>query len=346
MNRGFAFYFAKGMRTAAKSILKGGKLLQYYIYFFAGLIGRLLPFVGMIFFVSDVRRAKIAKDEGDLTILRPFGGVEKGASFGAAVLSSLLLLLLLLGGLSIAAGIGYGLYIGGYAFGKAVDVNPPAILGVVFAIPAIAAALVYMIALLLLFAPVPYIIDTNEKIGASAALTASVETMRRGGKLTCFLNVVVPLLIKSAYCGLVYGIWWGLMLLVGYKIVVLVSVSIVWAAIALVGYIVFAPVFTLATTVANTCLFEDISLDPAALDNRTKGVFVKRSRIHDRTDPAALENDLLDLFETEPQYQPPPVPPLKAERMPPRETAEPPVVETVETVEAVAMDNTQETDAL
>ena len=163
MNRGFAFYFAKGMRTAAKSILKGGKLLQYYIYFFASLIGRLIPFVGMIFFVSDVRRAKIAKDEGELTILRPFGGVENGASFGAAVLSSLLLLLLLLGGLSIAAGIGYGLYIGGYAFGKAVDVNQPATLGVVFAIPAIAAALVYIVVMLLLFAPVPYIIDTNEK---------------------------------------------------------------------------------------------------------------------------------------------------------------------------------------
>lgn len=118
MNRGFAFYFAKGVRTAAKTILKGGKLLQYYIYFFASLIGRLLPIIGMNFFVSDVRRAKIAKDEDDLVILRTFGGVEKGASFGTAVLSGLIVLLLLLGGLCIAAAIGGLLFLLGRAVGR------------------------------------------------------------------------------------------------------------------------------------------------------------------------------------------------------------------------------------
>ena len=303
MNRGFVYYFGKGLRLAAKTVLKSGKFLQYYVYYFMGLLGRLIPFFGAIFPVADVRRAKILEREGELTVVRPFGGVEKGSAFGTTLLSIAIEMLILAGGLAVFAAIGYGLAYIGNSIGVLVEMREPEILAVIFAVPAGVAAIVYAVFVLLLFAPTPYILDSNEKIGATSVLTACVETMRRGGKLTCFLNVFVPNLIKAAYIGLCWLVLYALSNVLSAGIVGFI-ICLLWVLAALGGYIVFAPVLTLACTIANTDLFADISLDPAALDNRTKGVFIKYSRTN-RLEQSGLDSDLLNLFEApEPPVQP------------------------------------------
>lgn len=302
MNRGFVYYFGKGLRLAAKAVLKSGKFLQYYVYYFMGLLGRMIPFFGAIFPVADVRRAKILEREGELTVVRPFGGVEKGSAFGTALLCIAIEMLILAGGLFVFAAVGYGLAYLGNSVGILVEMQDPEILAVIFAAPAAVAALVYTVLTLLFFAPTPYILDSNEKIGATSVLTACMETMRQGGKLTCLLNVLVPILIKAAYIGLSLLV---LYLLNGITAGILgFIVCLVWILLALSGYIVFAPILTLACTIANTGLFADISLDPAALDNRTKGVFIKYSRTN-RLEQSGLDSNLLNLFDN------PPEPPVK-----------------------------------
>lgn len=295
MNRGFVFYFGKGMRTAAGVLLKGGQYLQYYVYFFMRMLGICIPVFGAIFPVADVRRAKIVAREKELTVTRAFGGVETGSSFGTALLAGTIKFLVLLGGTAALCGVGALLWhLGGYV-GKTVDMTNPDILAAVFTAPAALAALVYAVAVLLLFAPLSYVLDSNKKIGATAALTASEETMRQGGKVTCFLNTAIPLLIKLAFAALAVGVMFPIARMSSETASMVLT--IVWILIVAVVYLVFAPLFTVASDVANACLFQDISLDPAAMNNRTKGLFITRCRTENSLQSKGRDERLEDLFE-------------------------------------------------
>ena len=87
MNRGFGYYFAKNIKAAAKTVLKGGNISRYYVWFFAKLIGTFVPFLNAIFPVASVRMAKIAKTDGEISVIRSFGGVESWRSFGTVLLT-------------------------------------------------------------------------------------------------------------------------------------------------------------------------------------------------------------------------------------------------------------------
>lgn len=305
MNRGFKYYFRYGVRTAAKLLLKGGKLLRYYICLFMGLIGRMIPFFGTVFPVADMRRAKIADHEGEFAIVRSFEGIERGGKFGTAVLAGAIKLLIWLGGLCVVGAIGAVLFFLGRALGFGVNMKQPIVMGCIFAVPAVAAAVVYSVFVGIMFAPLAYILDSNEKVGATRALTASMETMRRAGKTACFLNVFVPTLILSAYSVGAYYAGLGLATLFGFSASAAIIVLFAWLAVALIAFIVFSPVFIFGSILANAALFRDIALDPAALDNRTKGVFVKKCKTLDRVDTDGLDASLLDLFEHAPTYSGP-----------------------------------------
>ena len=185
MNRGFMEYFGRGMRTAARVLMKGGQYIAYYVWYFASLIGSSVPVAGTVFSVADARRAKIAEKEKHLTVTRTFAGLETGASFGTALLALTLRFLILLGGIAALATVGALLaYLGGFV-AEAVGMRDKNVLMAVFAAPAAVAALAYAIAVWLTYAPLAFILDSNKKIGATDALTASKETMLQGGKATC-----------------------------------------------------------------------------------------------------------------------------------------------------------------
>lgn len=296
MNRGFGFYYAKGIRSAATTLLKRGKMWKFYVYLLASLVGRVIPFFGGIFPVADVRCAKIARDENDMPLARSIEGADTGRSFGTAVLAFAIEFLLLVGGLGAFALIGYLLLLVGQYIGTFLLIGRPDVMSVIFALPAAVGALLYLIAALLLFAPTAYIIDSNKQISASRAITAAVETMRRGGKMTCFLNIFVTSLIFSAFGGFVYG---GMILisLLGGNGYLFSVAFLLWILLCIVLCLVFAPVFILGCQISNTCLFEDISLVPAALDNREKGVFIKKYRPDMTRNHGGLDGALDDLFE-------------------------------------------------
>lgn len=293
MDRGFGVYFATAMRKAAKILWKNGKIFRYYVYLLAGLVGRLIPFFGTIFWVADIRLAKIAVDEDDVDLVRAFGGVEKGSSFGTTLLTAAIEILLLLGGILGCGAVAFGLYFLGNLIGTGVV---RMIVALAFAAPAVLAAIVYMVITCLYFAPTAYILDSNEHIGATGIMTASVETMRRGGKLTCFLNVFVPACILAVYGGLVYGVAFLLAAVLPHSSTVSIVLPAIWCVIAGLIFIACAPLIIFAANTANMSLFRDISLDPEALGNRTKGVFVKKVRIN-TLQARGRDSNLEDLFE-------------------------------------------------
>jgi hypothetical protein len=302
MNRGFGYYFAKNIKAAAKTVLKGGNIFRYYVWFFAKLIGTFVPFLNAIFPVASVRMAKIAKTDGEISVIRSFGGVESWRSFGTVLLTMALKGLIFLGGLLVIAAVGVALGFLGAVIGTAAKMREPVLLAVVFAAPAAVAIVIYSFALVLLFAPTSYLLDSNsEKTGATATLTAAVETMRRGGKLTCFLNVCVPYVVIVAYLGAVSMFTFMLLSLFGGNIGKLVA--IIWALVALAAFVALAPVFTLGSIMANNELFRDIALEPSALDNRVKGVFIKKASVN-TLKSQGLDSDLLNLFDSAEKAEP------------------------------------------
>ncbi len=301
MNRGFKYYFGNGMRTAAKVLYSGGGYLKYLLYYFASAIGRLIPFFGAIFWVSDIRRAKIAKREGTLTVTRAFGGVDGGNKFGATVLSVTLVILIALGGAAALCALAYGFWLFGYLLGASAAMTRPEILAAVFALPCLAGAVLFALGVGIMFAPVPYIVDSNKKVSATAVMVAATETMRRSGKFAYFLSVFVPVLVKAAYLAAAYGVLYAIVQLVSSPVLLLILCA-VWILIALAVFAAFAPLFTLASDIAVTELFEDISLDPSALENRTKGVFVLKAH-GCGADMNGLDGDLNRLFDAAPEPQ-------------------------------------------
>ncbi len=296
MNRGFGYYFVTSIRTSAKTVLKGGNIFKYYIWFFARLLGTFIPFLNAIFPVAAVRQAKIAKTDGEIAVIRSFGGVESWRSFGTVLLTMTLKGLIYIGGLLVIAAIDAVLGFLGVVIGIAAGMKDYIILAVAFAAPAAIAIVIYSFALVLLFAPTSYLLDSNsEKAGATATLTAAVETMRRGGKFTCFLNAFVPYAIVAVYLGIVSAVTFVLYSFIGGVAGSLAAVF--WALIAFAALVAFAPVFALTARSANNELFRDIALEPTALDNRAKGVFIKKVRTNVLAQKG-LDSDLLNLFDS------------------------------------------------
>ena len=298
MNRGFFEYFSKGLRTSASLLLKGGKYVRYYLYYFMSLLGRCIPVVGSVFWVADVRRAKIALREKELTVLRPLESVDTGRSFGTAVLSFWWQSLVFLGGLIAIGLLGALLFLCGRWIAWNLELQTLWVLPVVFLLPAIIAAAGYMLSMFLLFAPTAYLIDSGSKAGASCILAASVETMRRAGKGTYFLNVLVPQLCKAAYggiAGLVFYLLSGLGSAASNAVASAVA-GTVWAIVAIGLYIVFAPVLDLASSIANVQLFDDIAIDAETMNDRVKGLFVKRCAVGNALADKGRDESLESLF--------------------------------------------------
>lgn len=295
MDRGFCYYFKKGFAAAWKSLVKGGKYLRYYAYWFASLLGRFVPVLGSLLPVTQVRRAKLVRDEDDMPVSRSFGGVETGNAVGTTLLCVFIRGLVLLGGMlaMFAVGALFGYF--GYLIGRASDMRDPWILSIVFAVPFALAGLVYAVCVALWYAPMSYIIDSNTGLRATGVMSASSETMRRGGKMTCFLNVAVPYLIKAAYLAAAGGILYALGGISNET--ARIAVSFVWLIAALGFYILFAPVFTLTAQIADVCLFEDIALDPAAMNNRTKGLFITKCTVENTLADKGRDSNLENMFE-------------------------------------------------
>ena len=318
MNRGFKYYFGRGMRTAVGTLLKGGKYFRYYAYFFAALLGRAVPIAGCLIPVADVRRAKTARDERELTVARSFGGVETGCSVGTAILVSLIKGLVTAGGAIACIALGALLFFAGTLLGTAVGMANARLLGIILAIPAALAAAAYVICVLLMYAPTAYMIDSFKNSHATGVLTAASETMRRGGKTTLFLNTAVPLLIKAVYLAAVGGVYYVLTLISAPVASVLLIV--LWLIISLGVYVVFAPVFTITGAVANVCLFDDIALDPESMNNRTKGLFITRCSTSGSLADKGRDASIESLFDSAEESAEPPdtryVPPTDyAEKM-------------------------------
>ena len=295
MNRGFITYFNDGIKASVKTIFKNKGFLAVWLYTIMELIGRCTLVFFPAFDLANIRQAKTvhAYNRADVSenFRRAFKAEALWSLWGAYCLEALIFLAgIVLIGIATAF---FALI--GFLIGFAAPDFPQEYMILIFCTPGAVALLVYFIVMPVLFAPTPYIVESNPGIGAAAAVSASIKTMRRCGKWTCFLNAFIPALIIGAIAGFGVGASMLVLLFLGGSAecyIVLCGVIFLFAAILLVTF----PIFHLTYKVAQKSLFEDIALDPVNASKHTSGVNIKRCK-GVLFEPETIEENLSVLFD-------------------------------------------------
>ena len=271
MNRGFGYYYREGISSSAKALFRNKNYFRYFAYYFMELIGRLALIFNTLFDLANVRQGKLVRKEKDVCVSQSFREIGRGRTGRTYFVTVCVEGLLFLAGLLMIASVTLVLASVGYGISMLTDNLDPLVFMIIFSVPGGVIALAYVGIMPLIFAPTPYIAANNPDIGVGDTLSACFNTMKANGKLTLFLNVLVTLAAKLGClaffgaCG--YLIWNSLR----YEDV-LVLALVGWNALALVVYAIVAPIFTLALRAANNRLFEDIVVDPVAVNRTTNGV--------------------------------------------------------------------------
>ncbi|MDE7296190.1 MAG: hypothetical protein K2N84_02880 [Clostridia bacterium] len=277
MNRGFKHYFHEGMSASAHALFKskGKNHIRYLLYFFAELLGRITLLLTPLFALAKVRMGRVLRTEKRYEPAQAFRRAGEPRAFWTLVLCYLLEGLIILGGLILIGVCTVMLF--GIGYGVSLLVNGGGMLPVYFAIPGGIVAVIFVVAALLIFAPTPYIIAANENIGVGDTLAVCYNTMKASGMGVLFLNLFLTMLPKVLYLGVFGGLTYILydrFYFENYCILMLVGVDIV----AILGFVLFAPVLTLGMRAANQHLFEDILVDPVAVSKASKGIRISQCR--------------------------------------------------------------------
>lgn len=251
--------------------------------------------LGAMFSLANVRQAKIAERENVIDIPQSFKVACKAKPFWTMILAIILEALIFLAGV-ILIGIASALLGAiGYVVALFVDTVAPGIIMLIFLAPGALLLSVYCIIMPLLFAPTPYVIETNPDIGAADAISICFNTMKSRGKGTYFLNLFIPALVEGA----ILGLGAGLFIVIGFLVPDLrlaIVLAILVCLITFVAFALVAPMFALARKISNKSLFEDIVMDPVNASKRTSGVNIKKCK-GVKFDPAQYENELSLLFD-------------------------------------------------
>ncbi len=295
MNRGFITYFSEAIKSSFKTIFKNKGFLTIWLYTIMELVGRCTFVLSPVFDLANIRQAKTVHAYNRADVSENFRHALRANAlwslWGAYCLEALIFLagIILIG---IATGF---LALIGFMIGYAAPDFPQEFMVLIFCTPGAAALLVYFAIMPIMFAPTPYIVESNPGIGAAAAVSASIKTMRRCGKWTCFLNFFVPSLIMGAIVGFGAGaIMLVLLFLEGRAEcgIVLCCVIFLFAAI----FLAIFPIFYLTYKVSEKSLFEDIALDPVNAGKHTSGVNIRRCK-GVLFEPETIEENLSVLFD-------------------------------------------------
>ena len=301
MNRGFKYYFRKGIKASGKTMVKNKNYIKYFLYGIAEIIGRMLILPGLIFDLANVRLAKLVRDEQNITISDTFKSGSKAKSLWTLVLVYLMMGILFVTGATFIVILTAICALIGAAFGVAFGEDVIAIMAILFAVPGVIVLIVYSIIAPFYMTPATYIIDSDENATMATVLKKCFKAMRKTGKRTTFHNYLMPALIKVAYIivyGVITGIFFALtMLLKEMEVIskVCYLVTLIVFLIAVAGYIFGAPILSLTTKVANYSLCEDLVENPEG-NKKVNGLYVKK--FEKRYVPVkSLESSLTLLFD-------------------------------------------------
>lgn len=259
MNKGCIAYFGEGLKTAKNTFFKNKKnFFKYYLYLMASVLGSIFIVTMPIFFLANVRLAKIAKEKNEIEVLNSLEGADHPKRWWTLLVTNYLWEILVIAG---AAAIALCVvptvpFISSLAFLKspiAVGVFTYLILFVLYVV-----LYIYLIIASLHFKPVNYIIDKDENLGVSEVLKTSYRSMNKDGKVTYFLID----LLYGIICGAVFfllGIFLIVLILLGSKMPAVGGIILsIFTGLLIAVILFFLPFFTLGHSVSMVSLFDDV----------------------------------------------------------------------------------------
>ena len=309
MNHGFKTYFRGGIKASASTIYKNKGFLLVWLYTVLSLIGKLTIVFAPVFILADIRQAKLTHAENRAHVAQNFRVACKANSlwayYGALLLEGLIILAgIVLIAIPTAFLAGFGLLIG-----YMVPNFPMQYLLIIFCAPGALAALIYLIAMFIYFAPTAYIVESNPGISAAAAVSASFKTMRRCGKWTYVLSTVIPMLIFGVIMGFCTAFFTVPNFLFQGSVIGIIIQLVLMMITTAVVLCVF-PIFDLTRKVAVKSLFDDICLDPVNASKHTSGVNIQKCK-GVLFEPETIEENLSVMFD-ETQEESVPLPTSRA----------------------------------
>lgn len=288
MNRGFIYYYKEGFKDSIKTIKNKDNLLKYLLYMFAKMFSCILILPKLLFNLSDVKIHKMIRKSNQIDIIKSFKESSSPKTLFSVFIAVMIKLLTITGGILLIGAIGGILMLFGLFLGLAVTGFETYAL--YFGIPAAIVLLAYLIIYPLYFSPMNYLLQTDNSINASDAVSLSISSMKLTGKVTVFLTNLVTYLILSAYLGIIILLFYISLQFFNPALEIIFLILVLVAAL---GFLVLAPVALMTKNVALLMLYEDMALDSINLSKNYEGIKIRRFDAK----PISIENSLADIFD-------------------------------------------------
>ena len=273
MNRGFAYYFGRALKTALTVIWKNHNVLKSVAYLFMGFGATLTCVFRPMLAMAAVTQAKTAERRGDYVVAPAFSEACKPLPFWTMFMACVLETLIMLGGyllcgIIIAALVFVAMAM---AYASAATATATITLIALFSAPGVLITLLYASVMGIIFSPTAYVVESNPGITAAEVVSVCFNTMKPNGKLIVFLTHLITIgieLVVALICLGVTALIYAAMPAGAVKLFVIC----VWLIASLAIVSLTLPTCLLAKNIALKNLFEDIAQDPVNASKRTAGI--------------------------------------------------------------------------
>ena len=260
MEKKFKDYYISGLKNSYNALYRRKtNLFKYYICLFIYILSIPLFILKPVINMAIFKLGEQINENNDIDLTSVVKSSDNPKNYFTVFFAGLIKILIILGIILVLAAIGGLLALIGYAiisFTGKMDY----LFILLFASPALLAIVIYLFFIPLIYVETGYIVNSNNDINASNVLNISFNAYKKEGKRMRFGIILVNSLIKLFYLAIV-GIGAALLIKMKENNDNIIWFTILIVIVALIPYLIYAPIFTLGTISSLTALNDDVVKD-------------------------------------------------------------------------------------
>lgn len=296
MNRGFKFYFKEGLKALKGFLTKKTNIFNYYFYYYVSLLTRMVPFFSPFADLANVKAIRMIRDEHKISISRAFSSTNNPKNYWTLLVSRILKTSIIVAVFALISIVGVLLALSGTGISFLLDFDLFFILPIIFVLPVIVFSAYVSIILPFRSVPNEYIVDFNDKLGATDVVHASFAAFKERGKGTLFLSYFVQSIFADLYLFVNIAII-GVSLFAFYKSDYVLNILIFELTVGVIVAFFVLPLFDIVFSVFRLSLYEDLCAAHVTGPVKVYGVNLRRVDVP--TGEVTVNEMLEDLFDAE-----------------------------------------------
>lgn len=256
----FKNYYLEGIKNSYKSLYKRKtNIFKYYICIFIYILSIPLFILKPVVNMGIFRLGEQINDDNDIDLTTITKSCDNPKNYFTALFAGIIKVLIIIGIILVLACIAGVLALIGYIF-MIFTGSEEYLFMILFASPALLAIVIYLLFVPLIYAEIGYIVNANNNINASNVINISFNAYKKEGKRIRFGIIVLNTLIKIVYLAIA-NIGSALPIIIKGNTNNAIGLTIICGIVALIPFIIFAPMFSLATISSITLLNDDVVRD-------------------------------------------------------------------------------------